>query len=344
VTRGPIRLAELADLLERPFEGDGGLVIEGVAALEHAGPGDLAWVGTERWAEVAARSKAGAVIAPGGLDVGARAVIRSPDPRLDFARAVRHVRPAPRPAPGVDPASTVAGDAVVDATAAVAPGCVIGAGARIGAETVLHPNVTVYPGVVIGSGCVLHAGCVVREGSRLGDRVVLQPGATIGGDGFGYARDEAGGWQAVPQIGGVVLEDDVEIGANATVDRGSLGDTIVRRGVKIDDLVLVAHNCDIGENVLIAGQAGIAGSARVGRDAILLSQAGVADHVRIGARAYVAPQSGVAQDVDDDARVAGSPAMDLGVYRRVALSMGRIPELIRRVRRLERGGGGGSAG
>ena len=336
VTIRPIRLAELADVLERPFEGDGDFEIKGVAALASAGPGDLSFVRSERWSDAVSASAAGAVIAPEGVDVGGRAVIRSPHPDLDFARAVGRIRPTPRPPAGIDPGAHVTDDAQLDPTAAIGPGCVVGSGARVGAGSVLYANVTLYAGVVVGADCRVHAGCVLREGTVLGDRVVLQPGVMLGGDGFGYVRNEKDEWESIPQTGGVIVEDDVEIGANATIDRGTLGDTVIRRGVKIDDLCLIAHNCDVGENVLIAGQVGIAGSVEIGRDAILLSQVGVADHVRIGARAYVGPQSGVPADLETGARVLGTPALDLPLGRRVVVSMRRIPELLRRMRRLER--------
>ncbi len=335
VTIRPIRLAELAAVLERSFEGEGDFEIKGVAALESAGPSDLSFVRSERWSDAVSSSAAGAVIAPEGVDVGGRAVIRSPQPGLDFARAVRRIRPMPRPPAGIDPGAHVADDAQLDPTAAVGPGCVVGSGARVGAGSILHANVTLYAGVVVGVDCRVHAGCVLREGTVLGDRVALQPGVMLGGDGFGYLRNEKDEWESVPQTGGVVLEDDVEIGANVTIDRGTLGDTVIRRGAKIDDLCLIAHNCDVGENVLIAGQVGIAGSVEIGRDAILLAQVGVVDHVRIGARAYVGAQSGVTADLETGARVFGTPALDLPLGRRVAVSLRRIPELLRRMRRLE---------
>jgi UDP-3-O-[3-hydroxymyristoyl] glucosamine N-acyltransferase len=340
VTEAPIRLAELAAELGRPYEGDGELEIAGVAALEAAAPGDLAFVGSPRWADALKRSRASAVIAPPELDTDGRPAIRSPEPRLDFARAARRIVARPRPPAGVDPGAWVAADARVDATAAVGPGCVVGAGSALGPRTVLHANVAVYSGVSVGADCEIHAGCVLRERTVVGDRCVLQPGVVLGADGFGYAVNEAGAFEAVPQLGRVVLEDDVEIGANTTVDRGALGDTRIGRGAKLDNLVMVAHNCQVGEDVMVTAQAGLAGSVTVGRGALILSQAGVVDHKRIGERAYVGPQAGVTRDVADGERVLGTPAEELDLTRRVWVGLRQLPQLLRRVKKLERRLGG----
>ncbi len=332
----PIRLAALAEALGRSVEGDADVEVEGVAALESARAGDLVYVRSERYAKRLAATRAAAVIAPPGVDTGGLPAIRSPNPRLDFARAVRRLMPAEVPPRGVHATAHVDPDARVDETACVGPGCVVGARASIGPGSVLHPNVSLYAGVTVGADCVIHAGSVLREGTVLGDRVVLQPGVVLGGDGFGYAKDEEGRFEAVPQIGRVVVEDDVEIGANSAIDRGALGDTRIGRGTKIDNLVQVAHNCEVGEDVLIVAQAGLAGSATVERGALLLAQAGVADHVRIGERAYVGPQSGVTGDVEPGARVLGTPHEDLALARRIWVAWRRLPDLIARLRAVER--------
>ncbi len=336
VGTAPIRLAELAAKLGRPSEAGEEVEIVGVAALETAGPGDLSFVGSGRWLGALAGSRAAAVIAPPELDTGGRPTIRSPQPRLDFARAARLVVPRPHPAPGVDRRALAAPDAEVDASAALGPGCVVGAGARVGPRTVLHANVTLYPGVRVGADCELHAGCVLREGSVVGDRCVFQPGVVLGGDGFGYEVNEEGRFEAVPQLGRVVIEDDVELGANTTVDRGALGDTRIGRGTKLDNLVMVAHNCDLGEGVLVTSQAGLAGSVTVERGALILSQAGIVDHKRIGERAYVGPQSGVTRDVEPGERVLGTPAEPLDLARKIWVTLRHLPEMRRAVWKLSR--------
>ena len=188
----------------------------------------------------------------------------------------------------------------------------------------------------MGADCVIHAGCVLRERTRLGDRVVLQPGVVLGGDGFGYVITDTGELEAMPQLGGVVVGDDVEIGANTTVDRGTLGDTRIERGAKLDNLVQVGHNVVIGESALLVAQSGVAGSSRIGRGALIMAQAGIADHVVIGERAFVGPQSGVHGDVEDGGRVLGTPQRDLAESRRIFAAMRLLPALVARVRALER--------
>lgn len=340
----PKLLSSLAAELGRTVEGGGGLEIGGVASLADAGPSDLGYVRSERFAPELAASKVGAVIAPPGLDTGGRPTIRSPDPGLDFARAVRWLRPRPAPLAGVASGAQLAPGARVDPTAHVAAGCVVGPGAVIGPRTVLHSNVSVYAGVNIGADCIIHSGCVLREETEIGDRVVLQPGVVIGADGFGYAVNEQGAFEPVPQVGRVVLEDDVEIGANATVDRATLGETRIARGSKLDNLVMVGHNSRIGEDVLVVAQAGLAGSVTLERGALVLAQAGLADHVRVGERAYIGPQTGVTADVEAGARVLGTPHNDLALTRRIWVSLRRLPDVLRRLRAIERRLGIGGAG
>jgi len=331
-----IRLRDLAAELGREVEGDGEALVSGVAALERAGPADLAYARSERFADALRASRAGALIAAPGLDAGGRPTIRSPDPGLDFARAARRLAPAAAPAPGIHPTACVDPTARIDPSASVGPGCSVGARSRVGARSVLHARVALYADVEVGSDCRLHSGCVLREATALGDRVVLQPGVVLGSDGFGYAMDAQGRLEALPRLGRVVVEDDVEIGANTAVDRGSLGETRIGRGAKLDNLVQVAHNVSIGEDAVVVAQVGIAGSARVGRGALLLAQAGVADHVRIGERAFVGPRSGVRGDVGAGERVMGSPHRELRAFRRIWGALALLPALLRRVRVLER--------
>lgn len=311
-------------------------MVSGVASLAEAGPGDLGFVRTAGWAAALGASRVGAVILPHGMDAAGRPAIRSPNPGLDFARAVEWLEPRPRPEPGIHPDAHVAPGARVDPSASVGPHAAVGEGARIGARSIVHANATVYAGAEIGEDCVLHAGVVVREGCRLGDRVLLQPGAVIGGDGFGYVPDERGRAAKVPQIGGVRIEDDVEIGANATVDRGTLGDTRVGRGSKIDNLVQIGHNCDIGEGVLIVAQTGLSGSTKVGDGAMLMAQSGAANGVKIGERAFVAARAGVVRDVPAGGRTSGFPNLDHAEQNRILAALRRLPQLVTRLRAVER--------
>lgn len=331
-----MRIRDLAARLGCPFEGDGDLPVAGVASLDDGGPGDLGFVRSEKLAGVLAASRIGAVVAPTGVDAGGRPVIRSPNPGLHFGRAVALLHPAVRPAPGVHPSAVVDPDARVDGRASIGAHCSVGAGARIGPGSVLHPQVTVYPGVEIGAECVLHAQVVVREGTRIGDRVVLQPGVVLGGDGFGYVFDEEGGWEHLPHTGGVLIEDDVEIGANSTIDRSLFGATRIGRGTKLDNLVMVGHNCEVGEHGIIAGQVGMAGSARVGRRVVMMGQSALAGHQRIGDGVFVGARAAVHGDVSAGTRVWGAPQLEERRWFRSISAFAKLPELVKRVRALER--------
>lgn len=335
-----MRLGELAERLGgRPVEGDPGLELRGVASLEDGGPYDLGFVRAARNAEALARSRIGAVIAPPGVATGGRPTIRSGAPNLDLARAARLLAPAPRPAPGVDPRAAVDPGAELHPDASVGPFAVVGARSRIGARSVIHPHATVYPDVRVGADCEIHAHAVLREGTVLGDRVVVQPGAVLGADGFGYEFDEAGRLEKVPQLGIVVVEDDAEIGALAAVDRARFGETRIGRGVKIDDLVMVGHNCRIGEGSAIVAQSGLAGSSVVGRRVFLMAQSGVANQVTLGDGSFVGARGGVVQDLAPGSRVYGFPAVPERTWHRAMVLLYKLPELARRLRRLERRAG-----
>jgi len=339
-----MRLLDLGERLGREVRGDGGVELRGVAPLESAGPGDLSFVRSARWARLLQTTGAGAVVAPEGVDAGDRAVLLSPNPGLDFARAVALLLPAPRPPAGVHPRAFVADDAEVHPEAAVGPLASVGPRSRVGRGSVVHAGAVLYEDVEIGEDCVVHAGCVVREGTRLGDRVVLQPGSVLGGDGFGYAFDEAGRLEKVPQVGRVVVEDDVEIGALTSVDRATLGETRIRRGAKLDNLVMIAHNCDVGEGTVVVAQSGVAGSTRLGNGVMMMAQSGVAGHLTIGDRAFVATRAGINRDVESGARVYGAPPMEERRWHRAMLALARLPEALRRLRAVERRLGIGTPG
>jgi UDP-3-O-[3-hydroxymyristoyl] glucosamine N-acyltransferase len=336
VKPNPIRLGDLAAELGRDVEGDARVWIEGVAPLEVAGPGDLSFARSLQFEKRLSQSRAAAIIAPPDLDAGGRPTIRSPNPALDFARATRRILPGAEPVPGIHPSAFVAGDARVDASASIGPACTVGPGSTVGPHSVLIANVSLYSDVQVGADCVLHAGCVLCEGTIVGDRVILHPGVVLGGDGFGYVPNAEGGFEKAAQVGRVVLADDVEIGANSTVDRGSLGDTTIGRSVKIDNLVQIGHNCQIGEKVMIVGQAGLAGSTRVEREAIIMAQAGVAGHLTIGEKAFIGPQSGVHKDVPAGVRVLGSPQREERSFHRLMAALVRLPGLFPRIRAIER--------
>ncbi len=329
-------VAVLAGELGCEVAGDGALEVSGVAALDEAGPDDLTFVRDASHLAGLEASNAGAVVLPLDCDPGSRTAILSPHPALDFARAVERLCPAPRPAVGVDARAFVETDCEIDPTACVAAGASIGGGTRVGARSVVYPNATLYGDVTLGADCTIHAGVVIREACELGDRVIVQPGAVIGGDGFGHVLDESGRLRRVPQVGRVIIGDDVEIGANTTVDRATLSKTVLRDRVKLDNLIQIGHNSELDEDVVIAAQSGVSGSVKIGRGAILMAQAGVADHLEIGRRTFVGARSGVVRDVPDHTHVYGSPHMEARGWHRAMAALKRLPQLLKRVRAIER--------
>jgi UDP-3-O-[3-hydroxymyristoyl] glucosamine N-acyltransferase len=330
-----LTLAEVARLTGGEVVGDARLTVDGLAGLEHARAGQLSFVTGPRHAEAALRSLASAFLVPAGVDLPGRALVRVAQPTLAMATvlAVFHPdTPAPvgvHPTAQVDPTATVAPDATVMAFAVVGAGSVVEAGA------VLHPHVYVGPGCRVGAASVLHAHVVLQRDVELGRRVVIHAGTVLGADGFGYAFDGAR-HRKIPQVGRVVIRDDVEIGANTAVDRATLGETVIEAGTKIDNLVQIGHNTAVGAHAVIVAQAGIAGSCRLGSHVVLAGQAGIADHVTLGDGVQVGAQAGVAYDIERGAQVLGSPAVPVGQARRLFAAQARLPELLRTVRQLEK--------
>ena len=331
-----MRICDLAESLGCPFEGDGEYRVRQVASLEDGSPEALGFVRSEKHLPELSNSKVGAVIAPAGVDVGGRPVIRSPNPGLHFARAVALLHPRSRPEPGVHPSAAVDASAEIDSKASVGPHCSVGARCRVGAGSVLHPQVTLYPDVCVGADCTLHARVVVREGTRIGDRVVLQAGVVLGTDGFGYVFDEGGGWEHIPHTGGVIIEDDVEVGANSTIDRSMLRDTRIGRGTKIDNLVMIGHNCEVGEHAILAAQVGMAGSSTVERRVIMMGQSALAGHLTVGEGAFVGGRAAVSSDVPPHTRVWGTPHLEERRWFRSIAVFKKLPELVKRLRAIEK--------
>ena len=335
-TPRPIRLSELAAFLEVPLDSEGTVEIAGFASLMEAKRDELVFVRDPSLARMLEASAAEVVLAPHGVDVGQRAVLRSDQPAHDFSRLLGAFAPRWRPTNGIAEGAHVDATAVIDATASVEAGARVGPHCRVGARTVIAANATLIANVEVGDDGWIHSNVVLREDSLVGNRVVLQPGVVIGGDGFGYVPDAAGRPTAMAHRGRVVLEDDVEIGANTTVDRATLDETRIRRGAKIDNHVQIAHNCDIGEDVLIVAQCGLSGGTIVGDRAILMARSCTTGHLRIGAGAFLGANTGVIRDVPDGAKMFGTPAQEERGWHRMVASLKRLPELLKRVRRLER--------
>jgi UDP-3-O-[3-hydroxymyristoyl] glucosamine N-acyltransferase len=330
-----VTLAELAERLGCELRGNGQVEIRGVAGLDEAGPGDLSFLANPRYAAKLQTTRAAAVVvAP--THATALPSLVSESPYLTFARAVELVRPATRPAPGVHPSAQVDPSALLGEGVHVGALAVVGPGACVGARSVLHPHVVLYAGAELGEDCVLHAGVSVRERCRLGNRVVVQNGAVIGADGFGFARDPQGRYHKFPQVGIVVIEDDVEIGAQSAIDRAALGETRIGRGSKLDNLVQVGHSVTIGADTVMAGQVGIAGSTKVGRGVTLAGQVGVAGHLEIGDGVIATAQTGIPGSVAPGTIVSGYPAIENRAWLKSSAVFAKLPELQRRLRELER--------
>jgi UDP-3-O-[3-hydroxymyristoyl] glucosamine N-acyltransferase len=262
--------------------------------------------------------------------------LRTPNPYLAFARALELFYQAPSPPPGIHPTAVVSEGVKIGSNPSIGAYAVVGSQCTLGKNVVLHPHVVVYPGVTIGDDSILHSNVIVREFCRLGSRVIIQNGAVIGSDGFGFAPMENGSYYKICQTGRVLLEDDVEIGANTTIDRAAVGDTVIRRGAKLDNLVQIGHGSQVGEDSVLAAQVGLAGSTRLGKRVRAGGQAGFAGHLEVGDNAVITAQSATSHDVPPGAVISGSPAIDNSIWLRAITAFGRLPTLVRRIRDLER--------
>ncbi|MBF6570432.1 MAG: UDP-3-O-(3-hydroxymyristoyl)glucosamine N-acyltransferase [Candidatus Binataceae bacterium] len=330
-----MKLKQIAQRLGLDLTGDGELEIAGPAPIEAATTGSIVFVSGPRYAGELESTCAAAVIVTAELAPRARcAVLISNDPAFDFARVLELFHPPYRPDPGIDHNASIANDAEIGEGAFIGAFTVIGAGVAIGRNAVIHPHVTIYPGAKIGDDFICHSHVSIREQVTIGNRVTILNGAVIGADGFGFVQ-RGNDLVKVPQVGTVIIEDEVEIGANTTVDRATMGATILRRGVKLDNLVHIGHNCEIGEYSRFAAQAGLAGSTKIGKWCQFGGQTGCADHAKIGDRVMVVAQSGIPHDVPENSVIGGTPAMDIRAWRRSSALAPRLPELARRIRALE---------
>jgi UDP-3-O-[3-hydroxymyristoyl] glucosamine N-acyltransferase len=333
-------LAELAARVGGTFDGDGALRLDGVAPLEDAGPSQVSFFANRKYRKAFEASRAGAVIVEGDEEVPqGRTVLRASPAYLAFAKISTAFHPPREPLPEIAPEAAIHPTAKVHPSAQVMPLASVAARAEVGPRTIVFPGVHLGEEVKVGADCLLYPNVVVRERCLIGDRVILQPGVVIGGDGFGFALDMTGEGRGprhykVPQTGIVVVEDDVEIGANSCVDRGTLGITRIGRGAKIDNLVQIAHNVEIGALSILASQVGISGSTKLGMGVVCWGQAGLVGHITVGDRAMIMAQAGVGGDVDAGARVAGSPATPDVQWARNSAVFNRLTEMRRELREL----------
>jgi UDP-3-O-[3-hydroxymyristoyl] glucosamine N-acyltransferase len=330
-----VTLAEIAERLGCRLEGDGTLVISRVATLDDAEPGDLTFLANPKYASRVATTRAAAIILADDAAPAPCAMLRSAHPYRSFAQALVLLGRSERPPAGVHPTAVIAPDARLGADVSVGAFAVIGAGARLGDRVVVHPHVVIGPGAAIGDDSVLHARVSIRERSMIGARVVIQDGAVIGSDGYGFVTDDEGVHHKIPQQSVVVIEDDVEIGANTTIDRPAVGETRIGQGTKIDNLVQIAHGVKVGRHSLLVAQVGIAGSSTVGDHVVLAGQVGVAGHVTIGDRVRATAQTGIPNSVEPGAFISGYPAIDNRDWLKSSAFFRHLPELRRQLKSLE---------
>jgi UDP-3-O-[3-hydroxymyristoyl] glucosamine N-acyltransferase len=329
-----MKLSAIAAALHARLEnGSPETEITGLNGIDQAGPGELSFVSNPKYAAAARSTKASAVIVAEDFPAIPTAMLRAKDPYLSFARALELFHQPVRYAPGVHPTAVVHSTAKVGAHAHIGPYVVIDEHVEIGEGAVLLAHVVIYRGVKIGNHFFAHAHSVVRENCRLGARVLLQNGVVVGADGFGFAKTAEGRWHKIPQPAPVIIGDDVEIQANSCIDRASVGETRIGRGVKIDNLVQVGHGSSVGEDALLCSQVGLGGSTEIGARAILTGQVGVVGHCKVGEAAIVTPQSGVANDVAAGALVSGAPAVDHKLWLKYSAILPRLPEMARALRR-----------
>ena len=328
-----MKLADIASALDARLEnGSPETKISGVAGIEEAGSGQITFVANPKYSALARTTKASAVIVAEAFPALPTAMLRSKNPYLAFARCLELFYQPPRYAPGVHPTAVVHPSAKIGARAHIGPYVVIDESVEIGNNAVLLAQVVIYRGARIGNDFFAHAHAVVREHCRVGNNVILQNGAVVGADGFGFAKDDSGRWHKIVQSGPAVIEDDVEVQANACVDRASVGETRIGRGTKIDNLVQVGHSSKVGEDTLLCAQVGLAGSTDVGSRVILAGQVGVAGHCKIGDGAIATAQSGIPNDVPAGATVSGYPAIDNKLWLKCSAIFKKLPDIARAMR------------
>lgn len=335
-----MKLGELAARLGCKLEGDENCEVRGVAGIAEARSGEVTFLANPKYTRELSRTLASAVLVDEeaamerGPDLPSLAALRSSNPYLDFARTIEFFHSPPSYAPGIHPTAVVAKTAKIGEGSHIGPHCFVDDGVEIGKNAVLHSLVTIYRNAKIGDDFLAHSQTIVREGCIIGNRVILQNGAVIGADGFGFAKRTDGRWHKIVQRAPVILEDEVEVQANACIDRATVGETRIRRGAKIDDLVLVGHACEVGEDAILCGQVGLAGSTRVGNRCMLAGQVGTAGHLDVGDGAIITSQSGVHGDVPAGAMHSGYPDMENKLWLRVMAALKRLPDLQKTVRGL----------
>jgi UDP-3-O-[3-hydroxymyristoyl] glucosamine N-acyltransferase len=330
-----MRLSQIARILDCRMTGDDDVEIVRVAGIEEAGPGDLTFVSNRKYIRHIKHTRASAIILSEDVSPVDIPSLRTADPYLAFAQALEIFYTPCSPDAGIHPTAVIAEDVEIGDRVSIGAYAVIGKGCKIGSNTILYPHVVLYPNVIVGEHSTLHSFVIVREECRVGNNVILQNGAVIGSDGLGFVPTKEGTFYKIYQTGRVLIEDDVEIGSNTTIDRAAVGDTIMRKGAKLDNLVQVGHGAQVGEHSILAAQVGLAGSTRLGKGVWVGGQAGFAGHLEVGDKAIVTAQSGTSHDIAPGAMVSGSPAFENAAWLRSTAAFSKLPSLIRKVRELE---------
>ena len=331
-----MKLGELASRLGAELRGNPEREITGVKGIEEAGPSEVTFVANPRYAALARTTQAAAVLVEPDFQEIPAATLRIANPYHAFSRALSFFYQPPAYPPGIHPTAAIDSTAVIGEGAHIGAYVVVGPHVRLGPHATLLPHVVLYPGVEAGSHLFAHAHAVVRENCFLGDHVTLENGAIIGADGFGFSRNSAGEWEKIPQSGPVRMGSRVDVQANACIDRATVGATIIGDGTKVDNLVQVGHGSRVGRNTLLCGQVGLAGSSVIGNNAILAGQSAVAGHCTLGDGVILTAQSAVSHDVPPGKTISGSPGFDNRVWLRAVALFQRLPELARRLDRLEK--------
>jgi len=331
-----MKLGELAKKLNAELRGDAELEVTGVKGIEEAGPTEVTFVANPKYASLARKTRAAAVLVEPEFPEIEAATLRINNPYLAFSRTLGLFYQPPTYAPGIHPTAVIDPTAIIGEGAHIGAYVVIGPRVKLGAQATLLPHVVLYPGVETGSHFFAHAHAVVRECCILGDHVTLENGVIIGADGFGFAKNEQGHWEKIPQSGPVVLGNRVDVQANATIDRATVGETRIGDGTKVDNLVQIGHASHVGENTLICAQTGLAGSSIIGNNVILTGQTGVAGHCTVGDGVILTAQSAVSHDIPPGKVISGSPGFDNRVWLRAVTIFQRLPELLKRLDRVEK--------
>lgn len=329
-------LGEIAQALNCEVVGDANLEITDLAPIEQAQTGHLTFLSNKKYRRFLTTTQAAAIIAEQASDIPAgKSVLLSPTPYLTFAQAMELFHPWQSPQAGIHPLAVISPSAVIGARVSIGPFSVIGDEARIGDDVIILSHCVIYPKVELRYQTLVHSHCIVREGCQIGGRVILQNNVVIGSDGFGYAKRPDNAWFKIPQAGIVIIEDEVEIGAGSTIDRASIGATIIGRGTKIDNLVQIGHGSRIGQHTLLCAQVGLAGSTQVGNEVILSGQVGVAGHLQIGDRVIATAQTGIPNSVEPGSVISGYPAINNRDWLRASAVFAQLPQLQREVRALK---------